>query len=400
MFSALKGDRHVKVRTHVLGLLALCLVTGLMLTQVASAASTWVEYSANPVYSNGSKAYYPCVLYDPDAFSGHGDAYYYKMWYSTGSTVELAYSNDGITWTSQASGALSTLTTPNHPVVIYSASGFGGGIYYKMWYMNSASEYTDPIRCAESSDGITWVNDQAITQDPSALLVTGWVSPYWFYSSYGPSAVLYNPSGYTSINTADPMGNKYVMYYDAASQGYAPDGTTEGTALAVSSDGIYWSRCGTEPVLKASGGSAWDSGYAYAWSVIKISGIYYMYYSGGTSASKQGIGYAESSDGITWTKQSTPIFHISDGVTWRAGRTYTPCVLYDANQFSGHGDACYLKMWFTGATSSDYCTIGYAYTPSMSVAPENPLGGIVAIFACAGAVLVFRFRKEIHPKKH
>jgi hypothetical protein len=376
-----------------LNLVALLLVTCLIFTPVVSASSSWFEYPTNPVYSTGSKAYYPYVLYDADAFSHHGDTYYYKMWYSTGSTVKLAYSNDGVNWVAQSSSDLNTLTTPNHPVVIYSASGFGGGIYYKIWYWNSASEYTDPIRCAESSDGITWVNDQAITQDPSAKLVEGWVSPYWFYSSYGPSAVLYNPTGYSSINTIDPMENKYVMYYDAASQGYAPDGTTEATALAVSVDGIYWSRIGTEPVLKASGGSSWDSGYAYAWSVLKIGGIYYMYYSGGKAASNEGIGYAESTDGITWTKQASPLMHISDGIAWRSSRTYTPCVVYDSNSFSGHGDSSYLKMWYTGVSGSNYA-IGYAYMPMTLSTPEYPIGAFAGVIACAAAVSIFRLRKK------
>ncbi len=50
--------------------------------------------------SNGPKAYYPSVLYDPDEFSGHGDLAKYKMWYGTsGSQTALATSADGISWT-------------------------------------------------------------------------------------------------------------------------------------------------------------------------------------------------------------------------------------------------------------------------------------------------------------
>ena len=29
------------------------------------------EYGANPVYDPGSQAYYPCILYDPDAFGNN-----------------------------------------------------------------------------------------------------------------------------------------------------------------------------------------------------------------------------------------------------------------------------------------------------------------------------------------
>lgn len=297
-------------------------------------------------------------------------------------------------------GDLGTLTNARHPVVLYDANGFGGGTYYyKMWYWDSASEYTDPIRCAESSDGITWVNDQAITQDPSALLVTGWVAPYWFYSSYGAGAVLYNAAGYATINYADPMGNKYVMYYDAASQGFAPDGTAEGTALAFSADGVYWARYGSAPVLLGSGGSAWDSNYAYAWSVLKVNGQYEMWYSGGQARSSEGIGYAQSSDGITWTKQADPIMHMSDGVAWRSSRTYTPSVIYDASQFSGHGDTAFLKMWYTGVSGSDYA-VGYATcTINLFVTPEYPVGILIALVACAAALAIFNHRNK-RPAKH
>jgi hypothetical protein len=310
----------VKSKQFLAFAVAFLIVSALCTQTVFAAGNNWVENAGNPVFDPIQRAYYSCVLYDVNGFSGHGDLYYYKMWYATGSAVRLAYSNDGLTWVEQG-GDLTALTNAHHPVVVYDAAGFGDGVYYKMWYWNSASEYTNPIRYAESVDGINWVNDQAITQDPSALLVEGWVAPYWFYSSYGAGAVLYNPTGYSTINYADPMGNRYVMYYDASSQGYVPDGTTEATALAFSADGKYWARYGTEPILKASGSSAWDSGYAYVWAVLKINGQYRMWFSGGQTTSSDGIGYAESSDGINWVKQASPIMHVSDGVAWRSERT-------------------------------------------------------------------------------
>jgi len=360
--------------------LAVLVCGGILCAQTLAATDGWVEYSANPVFNPVTvRAYYPSVVYDAGKFSGHGDSYYYKMWYSTGSAIRLAYSDDGIKWVLEG-GDLGVLTNAVHPVVRYDAGGFGGSIYYyRIWYWDSASEYVDPIRCAESVDGISWVNDQAIVQDPSSLLVTGWLSsgPEWFYSSYGAGAVLYNPSGYASLNYADPMGNRYVMYYDASSQGFAPDGSAECTALAFSADGVYWTRYGSEPVFVASGGSAWDSEYAYAWTVLKIGAVYEMWYSGGQSGSNAGIGFAESANGINWTRDTLPVMSVADGIAWRSGRTYTPSVVYDANKFSGHGDSvighstCY-KMWFTGADSalSDFA-VGYADIPL----PAPPVGG-------------------------
>ena len=340
----------------------------------AEAMNGWTEYASNPVFDPSDtsvRAYYPWVLYDASKFSGHGASNYYKMWYGTGSTLRLAYSDDGINWNEQG-GDLNTLTNPHHPVVVYDASGFGGSVYYKIWYWDSSSPYGNPIRYAESTDGIAWINDQAITQNPTSQLVEGWVSPYWFYASYGPGAVLYDPSGYGSINHGDPMGNKYIMYYDACSMGSAPDGSDEATALAYSADGKYWSRYGSEPVLKAGGGSTWDSGYAYVWTVLEVSGTYKMWYSGGQTDSNDGIGYAESADGITWTKSASPVMLFTDGIAWRSARTYTPRVIYDSSRFSGHGDDAYYKMWYSGVQGSNYA-VGYAFIPAPPI--PTPVGG-------------------------
>jgi uncharacterized repeat protein (TIGR01451 family) len=43
-----------------------------------------------------------------------------------------------------------------------------------------------------------------------------------------------------------------------------------------------------------------------------------------------------------WEEYSGPVY---DPAT---GRAYYPCVIYDANQFGGHGPAAYYKMWFGG----------------------------------------------------
>lgn len=386
-------------------LVAILILSVGVLSIPIGAVGDWVEYSGNPVFDPEERAYYPRVLYDVSKFNGHGDSYYYKMWYADGTGIRLAYSDDGVNWIEQ-NGQLSGLTNAHHPVVLYDAWGFGEGVYYKIWYWDSSSPYGNPIRYAESNDGINWFNDQAISQDPSRMLVTGWVPPYWFYSSYGPSAVLYNPSGYATINHADPMGNKYVMYFDACSQTpVAPDGTIECTGLAYSADGKYWARYGLEPVFKASGGSAWDSRYAYAWSVLKVDGIYQMWYSGGQDDSNDGIGYAESTDGIHWTKYSgNPIMHVNDGIPWRSSRTYTPLVIYDSNRFSGHGDFAYYKMWFTGVNPN--YAIGYALIPVPPPVggiwvPINkfellaPYIGLVSVIATATASVVYvRCRKK------
>jgi hypothetical protein len=323
---------------------------------------SWTESSSNPVFgqlNGGPKAYYPSVLYDWRGFSGHGIRANYKMWYGTSdSKVGFAYSDDGTNWTDLG---IVEGNVSYHCKVVYDPNGFMNKgkripkkkepVYYKMWYANpDVWPYThETIRYAESADGVNWVNDQPISQDPSYPLITGEFN--WWYGTYGPGTVIYNSNGYTNWHNKNPLGHKYVMYYDVAPQNCI-DGETEATALAYSLDGIYWRRYGDSPVILSGADDSWDAYYVYAWTVLKEQKGYSMWYSGGTEASHEGIGYAYSQDGINWIKdENNPIFSSNDGIEWRTCRTYNPVVLINGNIY---------KMWFSGVNDSGAYSIGYA----------------------------------------
>ena len=359
---------------------------GFVFTILASFWTEWTEYPANPVLdpAAGVRAYYPSVIYNQDQFNGHGIASYYKMWFASPDSgsggIAFAYSDDGIIWTEYNNSLpLSGLTAgASHPVVLYDAGGFGAGIFYKIWYWNPTVSYTliDTLRYAESTDGLTWTNDQPIQQhstDQTLQLVDG-VSGSYFFHCYGPGSLLYNPAA-TNVGSGtpddksddSPMTYRYVMYYDCSGEGSSPNGSYEQESLAYSIDGIYWIRFGDEPVLLPSGDPThWDGMYSYRACVIATASGFHMWYAGANADNSigtyyaHGIGHASSTDGLNWTKDpDNPVFHVTDGVGWRDVRTYTPWVLFDANQFSGHGAAVNWKMWFTGRTGSNY-TIGYA----------------------------------------
>ncbi len=246
----------------------------------------WNDLPSNPVFDPAVSAYYPTLAYDSSKFSGNGSAYYYKMWYSTGSQIGLAGSDDGRNWSDL--GLLSTLTAAHHPYIIYDETGFGGsGVYYKMWFWDTdESVFGTPIGYADSTDGVTWTNRQLVFGG------TGGAGD-WNRGSYGPAVVLYDSS---ATNTGpNPMDYSYVMYYDGTT------GAFEEIGLANSTDGINWTRYGAQPVLPRGGGiwgntDTWDSSYAYPAGVVKADGKYRMWYSGGQTANSQGIGYAESTD--------------------------------------------------------------------------------------------------------
>jgi uncharacterized repeat protein (TIGR01451 family) len=330
---------------------------------------SWDEYTANPVFDPADhRAYYPCVLYDPDGFSGHGASYYYKMWYGGyggGHYEAVTYSNDGVNWTAPVE--LQGIDTNGyHAKVVYVPDGFGSGpYYYKIWYWDPDNLYSiNAMRTADSADGVNWENDQPLTQDGTKPLVTGtW--PDWNRGTYGPVAVLYNPGA--SNTGGNPFDYTFTMYYDGTTGGQ------EVIGLGYSADGNFWTRYGDDPVLDLGASGEWDDNYVTTGSVIPdIDGEWHLWYSGGSSAAHEGIGHATSPDGINWTKDpANPVLSINDGVPWRDVRTYTPSVLYSSTLFDGHGDEVHYKMWFSGRTNTPETNyaVGYATSkePRMSL---------------------------------
>ena len=336
----LKAWKSVSILVALALVLSLGIVALPMAGTVEANSITWTEYPDNPVFDGINRAYYPRVL----AIDGT-----YHMWYTdtdSAGNYQVGYttSADGISW--ETADMVTGLTgTPNHVVVVN--VGTEASPHYRIWYANAAvwPYNVDLFRTAESDDGINWCNDVSIGAD----LFDGGVAGWW-YGSYGPGAVLYNPDGYATINDIDPMGNKYVMYYDIATMNCIP-GETESTALAYSADGINWYSYGDKPIILSGPDGAWDSYYTYVWSVIKDNGEYHAWYSGGKTDSNDGIGYLHSSDGLTWIREPNPVLHVNDAGApeWRQKRTYTPNVIKEGDTY---------KMWFSGV-GSDY-SIGYA----------------------------------------
>jgi len=329
----------------------------------------WVEYDNNPVFGQwvgNAKAYYPKVIYDAGQFSGHGDSAYYKMWFGseneTGGNYCIGYvhSDNGINWTGVINPVNGLAPRSGHPLVKYFPGGFGNGYFYRIWYWDEGADIYDinVLRYAESADGYNWTNDQPLTQDNAAKLITPGLVNDWNVGSYGPCDLIYNPIGFP--DDVNIWNNKYVMYYMGTT------GNNEFIGLAYSDNGTHWKRYGCTPILSpctlANDPSAgWDYLSVGYCSVINISGSWHMWYCGGPNT-KYGIGYATSPDGISWQKSpGNPIFHKDDGISWRNLRTYTPWVLYDAAGFSGHGDAYNYKMWLNGTSTDGKYSIGYAY---------------------------------------
>ncbi len=130
------------------------------------------ESPSNPIFDPAESAYYPSILFDGTI---------YRMWYDDGSATRYTTSSDGISWA--AGTPVTGLTNGRHPHVELVGSE------YMCWYWDSSITYgINAVRCAVSTNGITWTSDAAITQVGTTVLDNN--PPDWNAGSYGACDVI------------------------------------------------------------------------------------------------------------------------------------------------------------------------------------------------------------------
>ncbi len=120
---------------------------------------------------------------------------------------------------------------------------------------------------------------------------------------------------------------------------------------------LKWKMSAENPVLSQASGS-WDGDHFFFDDpfVLKVDGIYYMWYVTGYNASGGHedafwIAHATSIDGIHWTKHG-PVIHPGPPGSWMEKGADGPSVIYENGVF---------RMWFEGHSSGRYHNgIGYA----------------------------------------
>ena len=322
------------------------------------------EYGFNPVLNPPTdRAYYPTLLYFPAGFDVGGTLYKYLCIHAgdvdAGGGLLLDGSQDFKTWV-QLNGGNPLVGLPasaHHPFVLQT-----GPSAFRLYYWNSSTLYTvAAIRTAVSTDLINWTSDQPL-QNGATPIVTG-VFPNWNRGSYGVGHAFYNP---TASNTGtNPFDYSYVIYFDGTT------GAFESYGLGYSADGVTFELWG----LVLDHGSTvfgnaipWDASYATFGQIFQTPlGKWMMFYSGGKSASHEGVGVAVSDDRLHWTKLSvySPLLAPVAG-TWRDNRCYAVGILTDfTNRFSGAGDEADMKMLVSGRSASGDYTCGYFNVPYM-----------------------------------
>jgi len=294
----------------------------------------WKRYEGNPVMSYGEYSWdskrvtQPSVIYDGGI---------YHMWYGAlddGNVWRIGYatSPDGVTWTKRSTPVLQPQSGTFYADGINAPSVIKSGDGYVMWFSGTSGSATT-IGRAESSDGITWTSIQQVL----AAADVAWVS-------------------------GDEMvANPTILVKDGGYHMWFHGGTWDDMQIgyAHSDDGVNWIPY-TAPVLENGTAGSWDDTAAWAPVVWWSGEAYHMWYVGKADpgwASVNHIGHATSSNGIDWTKDArNPVLKGFDDDSWQR-----KLVGVEVVQAGGE-----LWMWYAGAASGGYQSIGLATAPLVS----------------------------------
>jgi sucrose-6-phosphate hydrolase SacC (GH32 family) len=215
---------------------------------------------------------------------GEGD---YRMWYEgvedvvgtdEQNTVCYATSTDGENWTKYgsnpvASGGVAWENNEMCPTTVIRVSSSD----YRMWYHGGNNSGTRRIGYATSSDGLSWTKNAG-----NPILTVGAGGAWDETAVVEPKVVRVSSSDYRMWYRGWNASNLYQIGY------------------ATSSDGITWSKHGSNPVFSPGAGGQWDDGPLYAFVPYMGSATeFHAWYVDGESFA---AGYAYSTDGITWTR--------------------------------------------------------------------------------------------------
>lgn len=272
--------------------------------------NSWIDNPNNPVLSGTNHNFdeggvrYPHVLY----YEGN-----YKMWYTTLASggigsIGYAVSIDGINWTRPVIGPVITRGS------YFDWDGYSVAVgaviiennQFKLFYSGVSQTNQSGIGLAVSNDGINW------TKNNQPLLV----------NEDGEDLI--------TVDEVIKIGNQYLMYYSSRKFNYYS------IKLAISSDGINWTRYSSNPILTAN--QSWEGLGVYAPSVYYDGNKYHMVY---MNANANAFGEAISSNGVQWTKISNQPFWSTNNINWAYSIQYPYWRIF-SNQ---------LRLYYAGTNS-------------------------------------------------
>lgn len=313
---------------------------------MASAQFNWSKDLNNPMLADPKRLIQPSVLYDPVRNV-------YDLWYTDGSVVKRAVSQDGSLWT--LTGATQNLTSL---FSIVWANGVEivkrGSTYYLYCSCLTEDRTTGYIGLATSPDGNVW------TEHPSSPILSKGDVGSW-----------------ESIRVQFPKitfkdGTYYMLYSGV--------GAYSDIGLATSTDGVQWGKYSGNPVLNVE-----DFGHSTnvvsPSGLVAVNGVFYLIHGYANQVSND---LATSVDGVSWSSyQGNPILSVGNSGAWDAGALGGGTLLYIDGKYRfwycavgiAGGDG-----WKLGAASSDdvlSCSTYYPFNGNANDESGNDNHGTV-----------------------
>ncbi len=302
----------------------------------------WTKYGANPVIQTGPPGSWDSLHVVANSVLSVNGVYHL---YYTGSPdgqiwdIGHATSSDGIHWAKDQSNPI---IVNAHEFLVIHENGL-----FKAWYTDS-STYPWSVRYAVSTDGSEWQqgwNGPVLSAGPSA----------WDSATIRAGPVLHNSTGYS-------------MWYSATTS----DGYAWSIGLAISQDGINWTKYSGNPVMTYNPLIQWMSVRVFALSVLETpSGLAMWFF--GSNIQVQRVGVATSTDGISWQLSAQPVVDVGPPGGWDSASLSFSSVLQVGNS---------LWMWYSGTGTI------YHYQIGLATANASNLPSLDAIYPIPNSTLI------------
>jgi hypothetical protein len=324
-------------------LVPLAIVLLLAISCPAVAQTGWQKYAGNPVMVKDTTlagVWEWAGIGQPDCLYEEG---VFKAWYAAAGVsvvgdsvlrgrIGHAHSIDGVNWTKH--GDPSPVLDVGDPGSwdsrwLDTPAVVRDNDFYRLYYYgDSLNAPHSAIGLATSPDGIEWTKHEGnpvLTKGEDLLEWDG----FWIESP----TVLY-----------DAQAALYRMWYTGVGCGPGlPFDQSVKIGYAASPDGETWTKDTFDnPVLDVGGPGEWDDGWVATPAVLKVGGVFTMWYCGVSVADfladgmidTLGIGYAESPDGVIWTRNDgNPVLSTWSQPTDSAG-PWAPAVVLDGIQYA------------------------------------------------------------------
>lgn len=181
-------------------------------------------------------------------------------------------------------------------------------------------------------------------------------------------------------------GGRLRLYYSAV------DGETKRIGVARSHDGVNFQKSPANPILEPGPPDSFDQFAVTDPAVIRVRGLYYLYYAGETEDEIEQIGLATSRDGVHFTKHpDNPVLKVGPPGSFDEQEVSNPMVLRRGGTWF---------MWYAGV-SEDIESTGLALSldgvhwtkfPANPVIPHGPEGSFDEIETSDPGIIEARFK--------